>query len=151
MEQAAPCTMVIFGASGDLTARKLIPGLYELHGRGLLPERFAVLGAGRTAMSDEQFRGNMAAALGDGSAARPRSETDRFLAALHYQQLDTAAAAEYGKLAERLDSITAAAGTGGNVLYYLATPPSLFEPIAGGLAGAGMAAERGGRVAPADR
>ena len=144
MEQAAPCTMVIFGASGDLTARKLIPGLYELHGRGLLPERFAVLGAGRTAMSDEQFRGNMAAALGDGSAARPRSETDRFLAALHYQQLDTAAAAEYGKLAERLDSITAAAGTGGNVLYYLATPPSLFEPIAGGLAGAGMAAERGG-------
>ena len=144
MEQAAPCTMVIFGASGDLTARKLIPGLYELHGRGLLPERFAVLGAGRTAMSDDQFRGNMAAALGDGSAARPRSETDRFLAALHYQQLDTAATAEYGKLAERLDSITAAAGTGGNVLYYLATPPSLFEPIAGGLAGAGMAAERGG-------
>ena len=46
MEQAAPCTMVIFGASGDLTVRKLIPGLYELHGRGLLPERFAVLGAG---------------------------------------------------------------------------------------------------------
>ena len=144
MEQAAPCTMVIFGASGDLTARKLIPGLYELHGRGLLPERFAVLGAGRTAMSDDQFRGNMAAALGDGSGTRPRSETDRFLAALHYQQLDTAAAAEYGKLAERLDSIAAAAGTGGNVLYYLATPPSLFEPIAGGLAGAGMAAERDG-------
>ena len=144
MEQAAPCTMVIFGASGDLTARKLIPGLYELHGRGLLPERFAVLGAGRTAMSDDQFRGNMAAALGDGSGVRPRSETDRFLTALHYQQLDTAAAAEYGKLAERLDSIAAAAGTGGNVLYYLATPPSLFEPIAGGLAGAGMAAERDG-------
>ena len=144
MEQAAPCTMVIFGASGDLTARKLIPGLYELHGRGLLPERFAVLGAGRTAMSDDQFRGNMAAALGDGSGVRPRSDTDRFLTALHYQQLDTAAAAKYGKLAERLDSIAAAAGTGGNVLYYLATPPSLFEPIAGGLAGAGMAAERDG-------
>ncbi|MDE2802086.1 MAG: glucose-6-phosphate dehydrogenase, partial [Chloroflexota bacterium] len=142
MEQAAPCAMVIFGASGDLTVRKLIPGLYELHGRGLLPERFAVLGAGRTAMSDEQFRGKMAAALGDGSADRPRVETERFLAALHYQQLDTAAAAEYGKLAARLASIAAAAGTGGNVLYYLATPPSLFEPIAGGLAGAGMAAER---------
>ena len=143
-EQAAPCTMVIFGASGDLTVRKLIPGLFELHGRGLLPERFAVLGAGRTAMSDEQFRGKMAAALGDGSEARPRAETERFLAALHYQQLDTAAAAEYGKLAARLDSIAAAAGTGGNVLFYLATPPSLFEPIAGGLAGAGMAAEREG-------
>ena len=143
-QQAAPCTMVIFGASGDLTVRKLIPGLYELHGRGLLPERFAVLGAGRTAMSDERFRGKMAAALGDGSPDRPRSETERFLAALHYQRLDTAAAAEYGKLAARLDSIAAAAGTGGNVLYYLATPPSLFEPIAGGLAGAGMAAEREG-------
>ena len=143
-EQAAPCTMVIFGASGDLTVRKLIPGLYELYGRGLLPERFAVLGAGRTAMSDEQFRGKMAAALGDGSDTRPRSETERFLAALHYQQLDTAAAAEYGKLAARVDAVAAAAGTGGNVLYYLATPPSLFEPIAGGLAGAGMAVEREG-------
>ena len=58
-DKAAPCTMVIFGASGDLTARKLIPGLYELYRRGLLPDRFAVLGAGRTAMSDEQFRNAM--------------------------------------------------------------------------------------------
>ena len=144
MEQAAPCTMVIFGASGDLTSRKLIPGLYELHGRGLLPERFAVLGAGRTAMSDDQFRRNMASALGDSAGERPRAQTDRFLGALHYQQLDTSAAAEYGMLNERLHAITAAANTGGNVLYYLATPPSLFEPIADGLAGAGMAAEQDG-------
>ena len=144
MEQAAPFTMVIFGASGDLTARKLIPGLYELHRRGLLPERFAVLGAGRTAMSDDQFRANLAAALGADAGNRPRAETERFLGALHYQQLDTAAPAAYGALAQRLKAIAAAAGTGGNVLYYLATPPSLFEPIAGGLAGAGLAAEQEG-------
>ena len=145
---AAPCTMVIFGASGDLTARKLIPGLYELYGRGLLPDRFAVLGAGRTAMSDEQFRaamaGAMAAAMAEDTGERSRPNRDRFLAALYYQQLDPAAAAAYGKLAERLSAVAAEAGTGNNVLYYLATPPSSFEPIAGGLAGAGLAEERGG-------
>ncbi|MDE0179115.1 MAG: glucose-6-phosphate dehydrogenase, partial [Gammaproteobacteria bacterium] len=62
--------MVIFGASGDLTARKLIPGLYELYGRGLLPDRFAVLGAGRTAMSDDQFRARMAGALAEDTGDR---------------------------------------------------------------------------------
>ena len=143
-EGAAPCTMVIFGASGDLTARKLIPGLYELYGRGLLPDRFAVLGAGRTGMSDEQFRTAMAAALADDTGDRSRQDRDRFLGALYYQQLDPAVAAEYGKLAERLSVVAADAGTGDNVLYYLATPPSSFEPIAGGLAGAGLAEERGG-------
>lgn len=143
-EGAAPCTMVIFGASGDLTVRKLIPGLYELYGRGLLPNRFAVLGAGRTAMSDEQFRGAMAAALATDAGDRSHPDTDRFLGALYYQQLDPAAAAAYGKLGERLSAVASEAGTGGNVLYYLATPPSSFEPIAGGLAGAGLAAERDG-------
>ena len=64
-EQASPCTIVIFGASGDLTARKLIPGLYDLSRRGLLPARFAVLGAGRTGMSDEQFRRRMAEGAGE--------------------------------------------------------------------------------------
>ncbi|MDE0449936.1 MAG: glucose-6-phosphate dehydrogenase [Spirochaetaceae bacterium] len=141
---AAPCTMVIFGASGDLTARKLIPGLYELYRRGLLPDRFAVLGAGRTGMSDEQFRTAMAAALADDTGDRSRQDRDRFLGALYYQRLDPAVAAEYGKLAERLSAVAAGAGTGDNVLYYLATPPSSFEPIAGGLAGAGLAEERGG-------
>ena len=143
-EGAAPCTMVIFGASGDLTARKLIPGLYELYGRGLLPERFAVLGSGRTAMGDEQFRARMAAALADNTVERSRADRDRFLGALYYQQLDPAAAAAYGELGERLSAVASEAGTGGNVLYYLATPPSSFEPIAGGLAAAGLAEERGG-------
>ena len=144
-DKAAPCTMVIFGASGDLTARKLIPGLYELYRRGLLPDRFAVLGAGRTAMSDEQFRNAMGEALAqDTGGDRSRPDIDRFLAALHYQQLDPAAASAYAELGQRLSKVAAGAGTGGNVLYYLATPPSLFEPIAGGLAGAGLAEERDG-------
>ena len=147
-DKAAPCTMVIFGASGDLTSRKLIPGLYELYGRGLLPDRFAVLGAGRTAMSDEQFRtamaDAMAAALAEDTGDRARPDRDRFLGALHYQQFDPAAAAAYEELGKRLTAVAAKAGTGGNVLYYLATPPSLFEPIAGGLAGAGLAQGRDG-------
>ena len=94
-EGVAPCTMVIFGASGDLTVRKLIPGLYELYGRGLLPDRFAVLGAGRTAMSDEQFRaamaGALAAALAEDTGDRPRRETTATAssAALYYQQLES--------------------------------------------------------------
>ena len=143
-DQASPCTMVIFGASGDLTARKLIPGLYELHRRGLLPDRFAVLGAGRTGMSDDRFRRAMRAALQDGAGGQPPVALDRFLGTLHYQQLDTGSADGYGKLAERLQAVDAAAGTGGNFVYYLATPPSLFEPIAGGLAGAGLTAGRDG-------
>ena len=143
-EGAAPCTMVIFGASGDLTARKLIPGLYELYRRGLLPERFAVLGAGRTAMSDEQFRAAMAEALADDPGERSRPDRERFLGTLHYQQLDPTDVAAYGRLGERLGRVADRAGTGGNVLYYLATPPSSFEPIAGGLAGAGLAEERDG-------
>ena len=147
-EGVAPCAMVIFGASGDLTARKLIPGLYELYGRGLLPERFAVLGAGRTAMSDEQFRAAMAgalvAALAEDTGGRSREDRDRFIAALHYQQIDLADPAEYQELGKRLSEVASKAGTGGNVLYYLATPPSSFEPIAGGLAGAGLAEERDG-------
>ena len=143
-EGVAPCTMVIFGASGDLTVRKLIPGLYELYGRGLLPDRFAVLGAARTAMSDAQFRATMAAALAEETGDRPRADRDRFLGALYYQQLDPTAAAAYGTLGERLSAVASEAGTGGNVLYYLATPPSSFEPIAGGLAAAGLAEERDG-------
>ena len=143
-EQASPCTMVIFGASGDLTARKLIPGLYDLSRRGLLPERFAVLGAGRTRMSDEQFRQRMVEGLATGAGDEPAADRERFLGALHYQQLDTGSASEYGTLAERLRAVAAGAGTGGNVLYYLATPPNLFEPIAGGLAGAGLAEQRDG-------
>ena len=143
-EQASPCTMVIFGASGDLTARKLIPGLYELYRRGLLPERFAVLGAGRTGMSDDRFRRRMGEELANGAGGQPAADRERFLGALHYQQLDTGSAGEYGKLAERLRAVAAEAGTGGNFLYYLATPPSLFEPIAGGLAGAGLAEQQDG-------
>ncbi len=143
-EQASPCTIVIFGASGDLTARKLIPGLYDLSRRGLLPARFAVLGAGRTGMSDEQFRRRMAEGLANGAGDEPAADRERFLGALHYQQLDTGSASEYGKLAERLHAVAAEAGAGGNVLYYLATPPNLFEPVAGGLAGAGLAEQRDG-------
>ena len=143
-EQVSPCTMAIFGASGDLTSRKLIPGLYELYRRRLLPERFAVLGAGRTGMSDERFRARMAEELADGAGDEPAADRERFLGALHYQQLDPGSAYEYGQLAERLRAVAAEAGTGGNVLYYLATPPSLFEPIAGGLAGAGLAEQRDG-------
>ncbi len=142
-EQPSPCTIVIFGASGDLTARKLIPGIYDLSRRGLLPARFAVLGAGRTGMSDEQFRHRMAEELA-GAGDEPEADRERFLGALHYQQLDTGSASEYGKLAERLRTVAEDAGTAGNVLYYLATPPNLFEPIAGGLAGVGLAEQRDG-------
>ena len=134
-----PCVLVIFGASGDLTRRKLIPALFALYQGGLMPERFAVVGTSRTALSDEDFRARVTS--GTGGPA-----WDAFAAHLHYQALSYDDPGDYRALGERLDRVAADHGIGGNRLFNLALPPGLYATVAAGLAGAGLSREDRGWV-----
>ena len=142
MERPQNCILVIFGASGDLTKRKLIPGLFSLYRRELLPPRFAVIGVGRTPLSDRDFRGRMIEALDTVEA--DQDARDRFCPSLYYQSLDTASAPDYARLARKLFEVAQERKTGGNVLFYMSTPPSLFEPIVRGIETHSMSVEGGG-------
>lgn len=136
MKQSAPHILVIFGASGDLTKRKLIPALYELHTQQLLPEKFAVLGVARTAISDAGFKEKMKEFL----PKQPHSQKDieEFLEHLFYQQLSTADPAEYPSLQSRLKTLGDELSIPENYIYYLSTPPNLYQIIPQSLAKIGL-------------
>ncbi len=123
-----PSVLVIFGASGDLTARKLVPALYDLAAQKLLPESFAVVGFARTSMSDPEFRERMREALAS-HATFDEEVWARFAPALHYICSGEHDEAAYRMLASRLENVDEHHGTRGNRLYYLATPPSAYEEI----------------------
>src|SRR5207245_8010323 len=138
--QAPPVALVIFGASGDLTRRKLVPALFDLFQDGLLAHSFAVLGFGRSALSDEQFRDNMKAGVQRFSRHAPASERawKVFSLLLHYQSGQSDDLDSYRRLQERLVKIDQEHGTSGNRLFYLATPPELFPVITCKLGEAGL-------------
>lgn len=123
--------LVIFGASGDLAYRKLIPALYDLHKQKLLPERFAVLGAGRTELNDIKFREKMK----DGIKKFSNFKEDEgkldedFLKQISYISIDTQNYEDFIKLKAHLEKLDGELGTNGNVIYYLSTPPSLYSVI----------------------
>ena len=118
-----PCTMVIFGASGDLTKRKLFPALYSLAYRQLLPEKFGVLGVARTEGTDQEFRERMKAAVQEFGRDDFREDVwDELADGMHYVYDDDKLAAALRDLGERR-------GTTGNRIYYLAVPPAAFEGI----------------------
>lgn len=128
--------LVIFGASGDLTYRKLVPALFDLYAQNLLPEKSAILGVSRTNFSDKDFRDKMKKGIGQ-FANFGKDQTDKidtFLPKLYYQSLNTFEAEEYAKLKDRLESIDTEMATGGNYLYYLSTPPNLYSIIPENLA-----------------
>lgn len=128
--------IVIFGASGDLTNRKLIPSIYDLYKQDLLPDCFAVLGVSRTKFSDEAFRDKVKQGILD-FAKKDTDDTaalDAFLEMLYYQPIDTKSVDDYGVLKERLEGLDAKCNTGGNYIFYMSTPPSLYEVIANNLA-----------------
>ncbi len=135
--------IVIFGASGDLTYRKLIPALYNLYKIGRLSENFSVLGVARTELSDESFREKMRAALIKSEQTTDES-LDNFCSHLYYQALNTSDANDYGKLIPRLDDLHDKYQTCGNTLYYLSTPPSLYGVIPECLASQGLTTEEYG-------
>jgi glucose-6-phosphate 1-dehydrogenase len=136
MKQTEPHILVIFGASGDLTKRKLIPALYELHSQQLLPEKLAVLGVSRTELTDTDFRGKMKEFL----SIQPHNEKDieAFLEHLYYQPLSTADSSEYPILKSRLKALGKELSIPANYIYYLSTPPNLYQVIPKSLAEVGL-------------
>ena len=135
--------IVIFGASGDLTHRKLIPALYNLYKIGRLSENFSVLGVARSGLNDETFREKMREALIHNEETTPET-LDAFCSHLYYQAVNTSDAQDYGKLVPRLDALHDKYQTCGNTLYYMSTPPSLYGVIPECLAAHGLNTEEYG-------
>ena len=134
--------IVIFGASGDLTHRKLIPALYNLFKFGRL-NKFSVLGVARSELNDETFREKMREALLETEETTPET-LDAFCSHLYYQAVNTSDAADYGKLVPRLEELHTKYQTNGNTLYYMSTPPSLYGVIPECLAAHGLNEEKDG-------
>jgi glucose-6-phosphate 1-dehydrogenase len=130
-----PCVIVIFGASGDLTMRKLMPALYSLAFRHLLPERFAIVGAARTEATDEEFRERMKEAVQKYARDEFRQDVwDELAGGMRYATLDFSDPHGEDELAELLTEVDRERGTEGNRIYYFAVPPSAIGPLVGELA-----------------
>jgi glucose-6-phosphate 1-dehydrogenase len=129
-----PCAVVIFGASGDLTRRKLFPALYSLAFRRLLPEAFGVVGAARTDWSTEEFVARMAEAVREHGRDEFRQEVwDGLAAGVRYVSTDFADDDGENRVAATLNELDEERGTGGNRLYYLAVPPDAIATLVGEL------------------
>jgi glucose-6-phosphate 1-dehydrogenase len=127
---ADPCAIVIFGASGDLTRRKLFPALYSLALRRLLPEHFGVIGVARTEESDDQFRERMKAAVQAFGRDEFRQETWDWLAqGMRYVATDFADEGGEDRLGEALNELDEKRGTAGNHVYYFAVPPDAIAAL----------------------
>src|SRR5438093_5432772 len=140
-----PCTIVIFGATGDLTQRKLIPALYNLAADGDLPPAVAIVGFARREKSDDEFRTELEEATRKFSRQAVRDEMwNTFAQSIFYHQSEFEDEAGYKSLAERLDKIDKERATRGNRLFYFATAPAQFEPILRNLKAAGLNETREG-------
>src|ERR1700731_289298 len=140
-----PCSVVIFGATGDLTHRKLVPALYNLAADGELPPAVAVIGFARREKTDDEFRKELEETTRKFSRQPVRDEIWKtFAQAVFYHQSDFADEAGYKKLAERLDKIDKERGTRGNRLFYFAVAPDQFEPILKHLKAVGLNQAREG-------
>ena len=136
--------LIIFGASGDLTARKLIPALLKLYKGDHLPENFIVLGASRSSWSDAEFRKNVVTEsehvkdiIGEDGAQFTKDFADR----LFYHELGKDQDSDYGPLKKRIDALNDEHKTEENYIFYLSTPPSAYEPISRNLNAQGLHSE----------
>src|SRR3984893_10167433 len=134
------CTLIIFGASGDLTKRKLLPALWSLFQGRVLPEPFAIVGVSRSEMTNEQFRERMREAISDFARVQPPSARvwDRFAQALFYYSGAPADGAMYPGLTTYLRQVEQERGTGANRLFYESTPPSVYPHLVTRLGEAGL-------------
>jgi len=134
-----PGVMVIFGASGDLTSRKLVPALYDLAAQRRLPLEFAVVGISRTEMSHEDFRGKLRKALEEQRSGEVSDDVwESFAGGIFYMPGDSKRAETYDELKEFLRTLDSERGTQGNRAFYLSASPSLFPAIVERLGEAGM-------------
>jgi glucose-6-phosphate 1-dehydrogenase len=135
-----PTTLVLFGATGDLAWRKVLPAIYNLFRDGWLAEHFAVVGVGRSAMSDDAFRQHVRSGVDQFSRSGPADAAtwDQFAAHLSYRHGDLADPNAYAALADRLASLEHTWGADANRIFYLALPPSMFGVVAHQLGQAGL-------------
>ncbi len=126
-----PCTVILFGASGDLAKRKVIPALYDLAVHGALGPRYSVVGFARTAMTDEVFRATSEDAAKNISEVGPIDPKtwSEFASRLHYCSGDYGNQESYACLAKRISEVEAANKLSGNRLFYLSTPPEVYPAI----------------------
>ncbi|MFO7461858.1 MAG: hypothetical protein R6X07_14675, partial [Desulfatiglandales bacterium] len=138
-----PCALVIIGASGDLTARKLVPSLFNLYRNKGLPKPFLIVGCGRTKMTDEAFRESTKDALVQNSRI-DQGRWEAFAEGLYYCPIQYDEPSSYAELAERIQGLDKEHGTKGNRIFYLAIPPTLYETTARMIGKAGLSAEKDG-------
>ena len=139
MEYPKNLIIIIFGASGDLTARKLMPAIFSLKAQNLLPERFAVIGTGRTGLEKDDFRKKMNDSIIKYSEDKVDTEkVDGFLESLYYLSIDNSNAGDFLRLKSYISDIDKKHGVGGNYIFYMATPPFLYESISVNLSKSGL-------------
>jgi glucose-6-phosphate 1-dehydrogenase len=139
---AEPCLMVIFGATGDLANRKLLPAIYSLACQGYLPAGFSVVGAALPDISVEEFRKTAGKSIREHARIRPIDEgvLRTFLASLEYVRVDFGSDSDFKALKRRLDDMDSNRHTAGNRVFYCATPPPTYKLIAQRLGGNGLVA-----------
>jgi glucose-6-phosphate 1-dehydrogenase len=141
---ADPCCLVIFGASGDLTHRLLVPALYNLAAARLLPEAFALIGVARSPSSSEAFRADLAKSLPQfANRSIDQNVLNQVLGCVGYVQGDPDEESTYANIERELTRVERERPTQGNRLFYLATPPAGFAPIGCHLGQSGLARENG--------
>ena len=136
-----PCTVILFGASGDLAKRKVIPALYDLAIHNALGPRYALVGFARTAMTDESFRttaGDAAKSISEVGPIDPK-QWDDFASNMSYCAGDYGNPEAYAQLARCLSEVESAKNLGGNRLFYLSTPPEVYPDIVEQLGRASLA------------
>jgi glucose-6-phosphate 1-dehydrogenase len=141
IDHGEPSTLIIVGATGDLTARKLVPALFNLYLNEGLPDPFRIVGCGRTKLSDQQFKGKMEKALMEKDIL-DESKWPFFSEILHYRNIDYKDSGSFVNLAKFLRELDQQHNTRGNRIFYLALPPSIYKPVAHMLGQSGLSAER---------
>ena len=129
---------VIFGASGDLTKRKLVPALFSLFVQGLLPDKFALLGVSRSEFTDDEFRNAMKSAINEFKEIDNTAKIDDFVTKIYYEPIKFDEASTYLLLKKRIELLRKEGNICGNTIFYLSTPPSLYGIIPCHLASVGL-------------
>jgi glucose-6-phosphate 1-dehydrogenase len=140
---APPTAIVVFGASGDLAHRKLFPSLAQIQERGLLSEQFCLLGCGRTAYSDEQFRQEAADAIRKNSGGVSAEVPKAFLDKLYYLSGDYGDAGTYERIKNKLAELRKKHNVDGCNVFYLSVPPFLYQTIMDRIGAAGLSGKNG--------